>query len=88
MDWGLCFSGLGTGAAIRSWRPTRLRFCEAFRNSNCQYFRADRYFEAAFTEKGGKVGLQESDFLNELTYADAMPRVIEALEEAESAGDY
>ncbi len=81
-DYVLADYGTGAVMAVPCGDQRDYDFAKHFEIPIVNIFEQTDISEAAFTEKGGKVSLQESDFLNGLTYTDAMPRVIEALEEA------
>ena len=78
-------AGYGTGAvmAVPCGDERDYAFAKHFNIPIKNIFEATDISEAAYTEKGGEVKLQESGFLNGLAYKEAMTSVIAHLEKAE-----
>ncbi|MGC6479355.1 MAG: leucine--tRNA ligase [Flavobacteriaceae bacterium] len=79
-DYVLSDYGTGAVMAVPCGDERDYNFAKYFNIPIANIFEGIDISEEAFTEKGDKIPLKDSDFLNGLTYQQAMPRVIEALE--------
>lgn len=79
-DYVLASYGTGAVMAVPAGDERDFAFANHFNLPTVNIFKGQDISEAAFTEKGG-FELQDSDFLNELDYKQAVAKAIEALEE-------